>query len=189
MSDEESLKKYCVVKIFSNEINKTVYPVVPSKWINDESECFFPESLKITSSIEKKVEKCYDHDALWPTFPIIVMTTTGKSPLKNVLQKVSYADVHMFLFSIADNYEQAVRRSKRAVRSEVIETEEERSRKKSRKVLEAEECDQHILFSSTKVRGKPHVGVVKVGSNGKSTNNDDVTSKTSTKPGLKPQPG
>lgn len=71
------LKKYSIVKLYCNTLERTVYPVVPTNWLNEEQECFYPENLKLTKNLESQVRKCLDPDSLWPTFPVIVLSSCG----------------------------------------------------------------------------------------------------------------
>ncbi len=70
-------EKYCIVKIFSAELDKTVYPAVPSLWVNDESECFFPSDLKIDRKVKKAIEKCQPSLPGWHLFPAKILTSSG----------------------------------------------------------------------------------------------------------------
>lgn len=79
MADANYVKRFMVVKLYCHDKNNTIYPVVPSNWVNEELECVFPDNLKVTAAIEKRVEKGGEPDNLWPTFPVEIVSTTGMS--------------------------------------------------------------------------------------------------------------
>ncbi len=70
-------KKFCIVKFFSHQLEKTVVSAVPSSWVTEESECSFPADLIVTKKVRKLIESQAPAAMSWPVFVVEVLTSAG----------------------------------------------------------------------------------------------------------------
>lgn len=80
-------KRYWVVKIFDQEINKEVFCVVNPKWCEPAKlKCLFPGDLTVCAKVQTRAERMKMAESDWVQFDYSYLSQTGMQSIS--IQKI-----------------------------------------------------------------------------------------------------